>query len=337
MISELGSLRNLQILSIVILENVESRDAELQNKQELESLAVQWDTDAERTSSTAEEDVLQHLQPNQGLKILEIVAYERKKFPSWMTEKDPYLKSLVEIRLVNINACETLPPLGLLPCLKIAEICGAEAIACVDNHFYGDKGTFPSLEKLTFAYMKILKTWIQVRKNATFPRLTEVTIIQCPELSLQVELPSVEKLNLWMNNKILYSSKGGLGGVAQSLEHVSICFCEELGASAEGQEYVGLQDLRNIEELEICGCGEMTRLPQSLQHSSIRSLTIDSCCKLQTLPDWLENQPLRLLCLSACPMLKSIPSGLGQHPGFKKIIEACPNLSAQSSGISSTR
>lgn len=338
-ISELQSLKNLKKLSLEGLENISdvanARSVRLQEKLELESLVLQWNKGVDDTTTSRVSEVLELLQPNQHLKTLDIVAYEGNDLPSWMTSRDIYLVSLVEIRLLNIKVCETLPPLGLLPLLKIVEISGAEAISSV-NSFYGDYGTFPSLEKLIFSYMSTLELWEQPHSGGppVFPCLAEVTIIQCPKLAIHVELPSDTKLILCMNNKMLLGSKGSLGNMAHSLKYVSISFCQELRASSYCE---GLQDLCRLEGLELCGCDEMTCLPHGLQHlSSLRRLTIVHCNKLEIIPDWLENLPsLLLVRLSSCPILHSFPEGLRQGRCTEISIEACPKLSLQPLAIKS--
>ncbi|KAM3245612.1 hypothetical protein ACQJBY_056756 [Aegilops geniculata] len=336
-ISELQSLTNLKKLSLEGLENISdvsfARSARLLEKLELESLVLQWNKGADNTTTSTVSEVLELLRPNEQLKTLDIVAYEGNALPSWMTSSVIYLVSLVEIRLLNIKVCETLPPLGLLPLLKIVEISAAEAISSL-NSIYGADGTFPSLEKLIFSYMCNLELWEKPHSGPAFPCLAEVTIIQCPKLAIHVELPSVTKLILCMNNKMLHGSKGSLGNMAHSLKYVSISFCQELGASSYCE---GLQDLCRLEGLELSGCDEMTCLPDSLQHlSSLRRLTIVHCNKLETIPDWLENLPsLLLVRLSSCPMLHSFPEGLRQRRCTEIIIEACPNLSLQPLAVKS--
>ncbi|CAL4988784.1 unnamed protein product [Urochloa decumbens] len=279
----------------------------------------------EQNTSSNEDQILEGLEPNDGLKSLEIIGYPWKKLPSWMMAMPQNLGRLVEIRLLNL-ACEALPQLGLLPSLRTAEISGADAIRSINKDFYGSNGTFPSLQKLTLSYMMNLECWESAEHGSVFPLLDEVTIIQCPKLTLDVKLPALTKLFLCLNNTKLYSSKGGLGGAAPQ-SHT-----EELSTCLDGVGKYGLGRLRN---LEIRDSYDMICLPEGLEHiSTLRRLTIDSCSNLSSLPVWLTDlSSLRQLRLSGCPMLEFNPEYLLPRKDLKLWIEDCPKILRWPSGL----
>uniref|UniRef100_A0A0E0L699 NB-ARC domain-containing protein n=1 Tax=Oryza punctata TaxID=4537 RepID=A0A0E0L699_ORYPU len=247
-ISELKPLKKLKVLALDFLENVllvqEAKDANLNDKHDLVSLSFQWNTYAENA-----EQVLESLQPSDGLQNLEIISYPGAKLPQWMTWREPYLKSLLHIKLFNMKACQKLPPLGQLPLLKTAEINGVSAISFIDDAFYGDNGTFPSLEKLILSHMHNLEIWHHTERKDMFPRLCELTLIHCPKFkALCMELKHLQKLSLLMNNRLLYSTTSGIQGVARNIRSISFSLCQELTLS-DGCK--GLLELGHIEELEI--------------------------------------------------------------------------------------
>ncbi|KQK20767.1 hypothetical protein BRADI_1g56695v3 [Brachypodium distachyon] len=315
-ISELRPLVNLKELGVQNMENVslaDIRNATLQGKHKLESLALSWT--AHRTNpedSSRAQQILEHLKPNHGLKVLQIFSYPGRKLPTWITSRASYLKLLTEIKLVNL-ACESLPQLGQLPLLKIVEVSGIDAVTCVDDTFCGDNGTFASLEKLSFFHMPNLETWLPSQREALFPRLQELTITQCPKFrAVHVKLQAIKSLTMLMNNEKLIGCRGSLQGLSQNLRSLSISLCEEL---LECSECEGLHELHGLEELQISRCTEFISLPYGMRHLSLlRSLTITKCKKLETLPEWLKNlTSLRSLCISDCPNLH-IPESLKDLP-----------------------
>uniref|UniRef100_J3L3G2 Uncharacterized protein n=1 Tax=Oryza brachyantha TaxID=4533 RepID=J3L3G2_ORYBR len=304
-ISELCPLAGLKELGICNMENASYGDARnviLHNKHKLESLTLSWTRSCgDHTTSSKAQQILELLKPNCGLKVLCIFSYPAKKLPSWITNMRPYLKSLTEIKLVNL-ACECLPPLGQLPLLKIVELCGIDAVTCVGDEFYGDDGTFTSLEKLSFIHMHNLEVWLPSEREALFPNLQEITITQCPKFTaVHVKFPVVKSLILLMNNEKLIGSRGALEGFSQNLKYLSVSLYDGL---SECSECEGLREL-HIEELHISRCTELISLPHGMQHLSfLRTLTITACRNLETLPEWLKNiTSLRFLCISDYPKL----------------------------------
>uniref|UniRef100_A0A0E0DUZ3 Uncharacterized protein n=1 Tax=Oryza meridionalis TaxID=40149 RepID=A0A0E0DUZ3_9ORYZ len=325
-ISELMTLDKLKVLALDFLENVllvqQAKDANLNAKNDLVSLSFQWNTDAANA-----EQVLEFLQPSDGLEKLNIISYPGAKLPQWLTWKGPYLKSLLHIKLFNMKACQELPPLGLLPLLKTAEINGMSAISFIDDSFYGDNGTFPSLEKLIFSHMHNLEIWHHTQRKGMFPRLCELTLIHCPRFAaLCVEMKNLRKLRLLMNNWLLYSTTGAICGVARSIRSISFSLCQELTTS-DGCK--GLLELGHIRELEFCSCPELTSLPYGMRYLvSLRSLRVENCVKLESLPNWLQSFPsLKLLSISDCPMLRSIPEGLRRRSDILVTLQGCPSCS----------
>uniref|UniRef100_A0A0E0HDH6 Uncharacterized protein n=1 Tax=Oryza nivara TaxID=4536 RepID=A0A0E0HDH6_ORYNI len=330
-ISELKSLGNLKELAVERLGNVlqvqHAMDARISEKHGLKSLSLQWGTDTDDDRSVAEVEVFESLQPNQGLKTLEILSYTGSKLPQWLTARQQQhngLNSLVRIKLFNLTACQTLPPLGQLPHLKITEISGMDSIIYIDDSFYGVHGTFPSLEELVFSHMCNLAAWPHFQRKGMFPRLTELTIIQCPRFALMcMELKHVRKVSLLMSNRLLH--RGGLQGVARSTRDVSISLSRELSAS-DGCE--ALQELGCIERLEISACHELAALPEGMRYLvSLRALRVANCARLQSLPQWLSSFPsLVSLHVVDCSALKSLPEGLRKRPNMQVRVERCPEL-----------
>uniref|UniRef100_A0A0E0A3D8 R13L1/DRL21-like LRR repeat region domain-containing protein n=1 Tax=Oryza glumipatula TaxID=40148 RepID=A0A0E0A3D8_9ORYZ len=323
-ISELKPLKKLKVLALDFLENVlqvqEAKDAILNDKHDLVSLSYQWNTYVENA-----EQVLESLQPSDGLQNLQIISYPGAKLPQWMTWREPYLKSLLHIKLFNMKACQKLPPLGQLPLLKTAEINGMSAVSIIDDAFYGDNGTFPSLEKLILSHMHNLEIWHHSERKDMFPRLCELTLIHCPKFeALCMELKHLQKLSLSMNNWLLYSRRGSFNGVARSVRSISLSLCQELTVS-DGCK--GLLELRHIQELEVCSCPELTSLPNGMRYLvSLRSLRVENCVRLESLPNWLQSFPcLTSLRMSDCPVLRSIPKGLRRRSDIQVTLEGCSN------------
>ncbi|CAL9165370.1 unnamed protein product [Musa hybrid cultivar] len=305
--SELQSLMNLKELMLQNLEQVSnSEDASTPLKlydvlPQLTYLRLYWkwdNMDDMITSELVSLQVLENLQPKPNLKILQIILYASEEFPEWIKTGFGYLHKLKEIKLINLKRCKKLPSLGGLHDLKIIEISGMDLINVVDEAFYGENGTFPNLKIFILSDMPALEKWLKVeREEFLFPKLGELTLIQCPKFkALEVDL-KVSRLSIWLDNKMLRTS-----------------------------EFKGWHNLQSIEHLEIVGCQEMRCLPQDMQRcDGLQKLRIIRCDNLDCLPEWLQGfEGLKSLCMYGCRALSSMPEKLKRLPGFD--VKGCPKL-----------
>ncbi|KAK3119272.1 hypothetical protein QOZ80_9BG0717090 [Eleusine coracana subsp. coracana] len=312
---ELQGLRNLKRLGLESIEEMSVRDAaeiQLQDKYKLEHLTLHCNKDAESSNPIVAKELLDNLKPNQGLKTLEIICYAGERFPCWMPNKDPHLKKLTHIRLINVK-CKSLPALGQLPHLMTLEISGMNAIKHVGKELNGEPTdssttTFRSLKSIIFSQMVNLESWPK-EEGATCPYLEELSVIQCPKFrELSMELP-IKNLTVSLIPHDLLR-KEGIAGVASSLRSLSISLCEELSASSSK----GLTALSSLEKIVISGCDQLESLPPCAENlASLKSVTIIGCSRFHDLTDLLEctrRARLRSLRISGCPKVTSIPEAL---------------------------
>ncbi|XP_039129485.1 putative disease resistance protein RGA3 [Dioscorea cayenensis subsp. rotundata] len=206
-IRELGGLNIEGELHIQHLENVtdpdEAKEANLEAKQGLQSLSLSCDEIAYRTHGQSSADhlhdmapqagladgVLENLQPGTNISKLVIEGYVGKKFPTWMMDLPLQLPNLVNLTLDSCIRCETLPPLGQLPHLKV---------------------------------LKMLEEWRGTSEGELFPSLTKLELHDCPNLR---SLPSTfatitELIMVNANERVLLSAFQD--GVFPNLEDLRI-------------------------------------------------------------------------------------------------------------------
>lgn len=244
---------------------LEAKEASLKLKESLRSLSLWWKMGVDGgQGENTDEDVLEGLHPHPHLEQLVVVGYRGTKFPNWMSTgvQLSSFQYLANITLNRVKRCECLPPFGMLPSLKILNIYEMDAIREVSKEFYGDTGTFPSLQELTFWDMPNLERWLiqsSVPENELFPSLAFLKVKGCPKLTPQPCLPSsILEMNISYSNVELLSA-GSLGGQRpSSLRKLQIDNCTSLSSSS-GWE--GLQYLTALEELTIEHCEELTFLP----------------------------------------------------------------------------
>ncbi|CAL9116047.1 unnamed protein product, partial [Musa acuminata var. zebrina] len=110
-----------------------------------------------------------------------------------------WLPRLEKVHLKDIPACERLPCIGQLPCLKILRIEGMSAVTKVGHEFFGcrDQGKcFPCLEELKFSDMPAWQEWSWADGGELFPCLCRLEIVRCPKLQRLPPLPPLKTLRL---------------------------------------------------------------------------------------------------------------------------------------------
>ncbi|KAH7677543.1 P-loop containing nucleoside triphosphate hydrolase protein [Dioscorea alata] len=225
-IRELGGLTIEGELDIQHLENVrdpdEAKEANLKAKQGLQSLSFSWDENAYRTHGQSSvghlhdmvpqadlvDGVLENLQPGTNISKLVIEGYVGKKFPTWMMDLPLQLPNLVNLTLDSCIRCETLPPLGQLPHLKVLKVRNLLSIKCIDSEFYGGHAAFPVLKVLDLSTMLMLEEWRGISEGELFPFLTKLELNDCPNLrSLPTTFATITELIMMnANERVLLSA-----------------------------------------------------------------------------------------------------------------------------------
>ncbi|KAF4357162.1 hypothetical protein F8388_003309, partial [Cannabis sativa] len=186
----------LRIKRCVNLANVdEAEKLSLGKMKELEELSLNFRVfDG---SSIVEEEakpqnegmILEALKPHPNLNLLTISQYHGVKFPSWITS----LINLKCLTLVGFDNCETLPPLGKLPCLESLQLSIMTSVKYVGTEFWGitreEEDSFPKLKNLWFNYFSQWKKWegseeaaLAARSSKVMPCLRSLRITYCRNL-----------------------------------------------------------------------------------------------------------------------------------------------------------
>nr|XP_018680457.1 PREDICTED: putative disease resistance protein RGA4 [Musa acuminata subsp. malaccensis] len=161
-LKELQPLSKLRSLSIYRLDRaITNAGSVLEDKPFLRQLYLFWEsTDREKYSGSSSltdpftaEEICSQLCPPSSLQYLFIKCYSGLRFPGWFrsTSLDTAFPCLLYLSLHDLPSCWELPPLGLLPELKVLSIRGANEITSIGADFTGDRNlrgspAFPMLE-----------------------------------------------------------------------------------------------------------------------------------------------------------------------------------------------
>ncbi|XP_027339032.1 putative disease resistance protein At3g14460 [Abrus precatorius] len=371
-IKELGDLSNLHgSLLISNLENVtdsgEAAEARMMDKTFIKRLYLECsrDSDLNTTSSHAEREVYDQLQPHNGLEYLSIRNYRGTRFPDWVGHSSYH--SMTELSLSSCRNCCMLPSLGQLSSLKTLKIENFDGLETVGAEFYkNDNGhsletPFLSLEYLSFCKIPCWEEWYLFKFEA-FPKLKVLRINDCPKLRGQLpeHLPALERLVIEKCGDLVSSlprapsiceltisesNKVRFEELPMSVHDLSINGCDLMasmfGAFAISHpnclHYLSISDCslavsfvgdclpECLKELSIRNCGKL-EFPKQ-QHELLESLGItNSFDSLSSFP--LEVFPdLRFLRIYECKNLESLSiSGCSNLAWFPREGFAAPNL-----------
>uniref|UniRef100_A0ACD5Z137 Uncharacterized protein n=1 Tax=Avena sativa TaxID=4498 RepID=A0ACD5Z137_AVESA len=201
-VSELAGMNSLgEMLSIKGLDAVaskkEAEEAKLGTKISVKILKLEWgppnlrqvdyipaagSSSAAAAAAAAVDPaaaVLEGLKPHRCLHELRITRYPGETSPTsaWFSG----LEKLTRLYLKNCRKLKALPALGGLPSLEILDIKELTSIERINHDFCGG-GAFPKLKKILLEDMRVLVAWDDMPRDA-FPLLSDVSIVDCPELS----------------------------------------------------------------------------------------------------------------------------------------------------------
>jgi hypothetical protein len=338
-------IKNLELLKDA---NLESKAAKLWDKKHLEKLELTWyDSNRIDNASDDNEKSLEGLEPHQNLKSLWVNGYGGRRFSNWL------LTNLVDLRLVRCKRCRHLPPLSQLPFLESIYLYGMEDLEYISERDISEEVQFcpffPSLNSLHIEFCRNLKGWWRNASTPddqqhqhhhslpTFPLLSTLQIVYCPNLISMPLFPNLEKL-LFLNGclkplqhtmEMASSLPSSSPSPLSKLKSLALAYIESLP-----DEW--LLNLNSLNTLSIECCPRLTSLSGVLRYlTSLERLAIEDCNEFSPLSDvddddgmeWKRLNCLRYLQFRGLPKLKSLPAGL-QHIATLQSLEisVCHNL-----------
>ncbi|KAL1329027.1 putative disease resistance RPP13-like protein 1 [Arachis hypogaea] len=326
-IQELGGLSNLEgSFEIKKLENVadirQARSARMLEKNNIDKLLLEWSSGNMMVSNIETlRDILDNLQPHNGLKELKIKGYKGERFPNWVGHYS--YNNMTSVILASCKNCCMLASLGQLPSLKSLRIYGFLQLKRIGDEFYKNESyhhsspiaPFPSLEELVFHYMPCWEEW-HVPDPEAFPRLRRLEIEDCPMLK-------GDMLNgiLWRRDCCLREDDEGRsdemvgGGDALSIR--------------PSQSFNARNNClpKSLQKLKISRCPKFEFSEQQQHKYDLVELQIhDSCDSLTSLSlDVFPN--LKNLKIYNCRNLESVTMSEAPHAALEEVtINDCSKL-----------
>ncbi|XP_037428553.1 putative disease resistance protein RGA3 [Triticum dicoccoides] len=332
-LEELGSLSQLNELSLESLENVSSAllaaKAWINAKKQLTYLGLKCGgrvgdglvqgevSDSEKKIIEAVFDVLC---PQPCIEHIKIKGYFGRRLPGWMTSTAMVpLESLKLLVLEDLPCCTELPD-GLcgLPYLEWLRVSKAPVIKCIGREFiqhYNQRhrhsvaasvqgsgnrvskaATFPRLQKLTFEGMEEWDEWIWETEVKSMPLLEELEINAC----------KLDRLPLGLMSHAMALKKLEIWNVDALNSLENFVYVVELDLY-DIPELVNISNLPKLQKLTIKYCPELESLQEM---SALRRLELTIFNSENELPVYLQTvKPSHLLLTCSLQVLTSMAEG----------------------------
>uniref|UniRef100_K3Z363 NB-ARC domain-containing protein n=3 Tax=Setaria italica TaxID=4555 RepID=K3Z363_SETIT len=256
-VGELGWLDDLGgQLELRQLENVKEADAneaKLGNKKKLARLTLRW-SDRDKEAHNIDKEVLEGLEPHDGLKVLRIYCCSIDTCPTWMNK----LQGIVELELSDCKRLEKLPAFWQLPALQILCLRGLENIRylCSSDTAF----TFQKLKNLAIFKLPNFEIWWgtgEVRgERPIFPLLEKLLIKECKSLAA---LPKASVIKETFEGVKTEYRSAFPALKEMELENLEMFQRWEDGEGNPGEELA----FHRLEKLIIRSCPELTTLPEA--------------------------------------------------------------------------
>ncbi|KAL2898257.1 hypothetical protein RDABS01_040039 [Bienertia sinuspersici] len=309
-------------LKVIGLQNVkkveDARAAQLSKKEGLEQLRLKWSGDGhDEIDDNTKSGVLEELKPSSNIKECELDGFMGSTLPSWLG--NPSLKNMVDIKLVNCEKCERLPPLGQLFSLKKLWVKGMKVWV---GWLQGSKEKFPSLEELIIEQCQSFEGNLP----SALPSLKILRIEQCPQASVLLPtsrfleelkivncgavLPSTGKKATVNSSKRLWFEEIKSGNIdlvvgSSCLDELHITKCDSLVTINKIPAIVGSVRIDECEKLEWVEFDELSTSVATVNDDNFfQSIMIFRCNCIVA----VGNIPLTVkrLCICYCDVLESV-------------------------------
>ncbi|KAL6847254.1 hypothetical protein ACP4OV_023107 [Aristida adscensionis] len=274
--------------------------------------------------------VLEKLVPPRTLEEFALSHYRNKDFPNWMLDISSYLPYLVSIGLWHLTACDSLPPFGQLPNLRLLHLVRLPGIRKIGKEFYGEEGTCKKLRVIRLRSLENVDEWWTTRSGDVdeeflIPNLHHLQVHDCPKLKFLPHPPKSMHWDLHDSDEVL--PERGFGRLSSSTVPFQASI---ISRHFSPDKWARLRHLApTLEILDVNSNNNSFRtLPEVTPcFPSLRILYL-SLKALEVLPEWLGQLiSLEELRIRLSPKLRSLPESLPNLTALKTLeIWKCPIL-----------